>query len=187
MHLAAPYCTIPRDYLSDTPLLGAMGFLVSQHGQLGAIPPLPFLSISPLESMRSGDATTPHHKRGISAILVRYHMKTRQNGCDTPLCDLISKRHCAIGGGRVSCTGPLRLYNIQNWMVFAQVIETNAVEFGVAVRKALTVALVLHNVRSVLLVPLHVQEGDAWANRRKKQGGKSVQSRCIVEGEDQIH
>ena len=37
--LVAPYCAIPRDYLSDTLLLRAMGFLVSQHGQLGAIPP----------------------------------------------------------------------------------------------------------------------------------------------------
>ena len=40
--LVAPYCAIPRDYLSDTPLLRAMGFLASQHGQLGAIPPPPF-------------------------------------------------------------------------------------------------------------------------------------------------
>ena len=31
--------------------LRAMGFLVSQHGQLGAIPPPPFLSVSPLESI----------------------------------------------------------------------------------------------------------------------------------------
>ena len=31
--LVAPYCAIPRDYLSDTPLLRAIGFLVSQHGQ----------------------------------------------------------------------------------------------------------------------------------------------------------
>ena len=37
-NLVAPYCAIPRDYLSDTPLLRAMGFLASQHGQLGAIP-----------------------------------------------------------------------------------------------------------------------------------------------------
>ena len=36
--LVAPYCAIPRDHLSDTPLLRAMGFLVSRHGQLGAIP-----------------------------------------------------------------------------------------------------------------------------------------------------
>ena len=56
MTLAAPYCAIPRDYLSDTPLLRAIGFVVSQHDQLGAIPP-------------------PPHKRGISAILERYHIK----------------------------------------------------------------------------------------------------------------
>ena len=52
--VAAPYCAIPRDYLSDTPLLRAMGLLVSQHDQFGAVAPPPFLSLSPLESMRSG-------------------------------------------------------------------------------------------------------------------------------------
>ena len=96
--LVAPYCAIPRDYLSDTPLLRAMGFLVSKHGQLGAIPPPPFLSVSPLESMRSGGAIPPPLKRGISAIPARYPMKTRGNRCDTSLCDTISKRHCAIWG-----------------------------------------------------------------------------------------
>ena len=95
----APYCAIPRDYLSDTPLLRAMGFLVTQHGQLGAIPPPPFLSVSPFENMRSGGAIPPPLKRGISAILARYPMKTRQMGCDTPLCDTISKGYCAIWGG----------------------------------------------------------------------------------------
>ena len=40
-----------------------MGFLVSQHGQLGAIPPPPFLSVSPLESMRTGGAIPPMSKR----------------------------------------------------------------------------------------------------------------------------
>ena len=96
--LVAPYCAIPRDYLSDTPLLRAMGFLVSQHGQLSAIPPPPFLSISPFESMRSGGAIPPL-KRGISAILARYPMKNKAKGCDTPLCDTISKGYCAIWGG----------------------------------------------------------------------------------------
>ena len=101
--LVALYCVMPRDYLSDPPLLRAIGFLVSQHGQLGAIPRPPFLSISPLESMRSGGAIPPPQK-GISAILaIPYENKA--NGCDTPLCDTISKGYCAIGG--VSCTGPL--------------------------------------------------------------------------------
>ena len=44
-----------------------MGFLVSQHGQLGAIPPPPFLSISPLKIIRSG-ATPPHKKGYLSDI-----------------------------------------------------------------------------------------------------------------------
>ena len=59
----------------------------------------PFLSVSPLESMRSAGAIPPPLKRGISAILAQYPMKTRQNACDTPLCDTISKRYCAIWGG----------------------------------------------------------------------------------------
>ena len=70
--LVAPYCAIPRDYLSDTPLLRAMGFLVSQHGELGAIPPPPFLSVSPLESMRSGGAIPPPPpSKGVSQRYLR--------------------------------------------------------------------------------------------------------------------
>ena len=96
--LVAPYCAILRDYLSDSPLLRAMGLLVSQHGQLGAIPPPPFLSISPLESMRSGGAIPPPQKGYLSDTgAIPYENKA--NGRDTPLCDTISKRYCAIGGG----------------------------------------------------------------------------------------
>ena len=102
--LVAPYCAIPRDYLSDTPLLRAMGSLVSQHGQLGAIPPPPFLSVSPLESMRSGGAIPPL-KRGISAILARYPMKTRQMG-PIPPSAILSRKGIARYRG-VSRTGPL--------------------------------------------------------------------------------
>ena len=94
----APYCAIPRDYLSDTPLLRAMGFWVSQHGQLGAIPPPPFLSFSPLESMRSGGAIPPPQKGYLSdTCAIPYENK--ENACDTPLCDTISKGYCAIWGG----------------------------------------------------------------------------------------
>ena len=96
-NLVAPYCAIPRDYLSDTPLLRAMGFLVSQHGQLGAIPPPPFLSVSPLESMRSGGAIPPL-KKGISAILARYPMKTRQMGSIPPSA-ILSRRVLRDMGG----------------------------------------------------------------------------------------
>ena len=70
------------------PSLRAMGFLVSQHGLLGAMPPPPFLSISPLESMRNGHSDT---------CAIPYENKA--NGCDAPLCDTLSKGYCAIWGG----------------------------------------------------------------------------------------
>ena len=64
----APYCAIPRDYLSDTPLLRAMGFLVSQHGRLGAIPPPPFLGVSPLGEHAKWGCDTPPRKGYLSDI-----------------------------------------------------------------------------------------------------------------------
>ena len=66
------------------PVLRDMGFSVSQHGQLGVMPPPPFLSVSLLESVRSGGAIPPPAK----AVSQRY----------LPLCDTISKGYCAICG-----------------------------------------------------------------------------------------
>ena len=78
----APYCAIPRDYLSDTPLLCAMGFLVSQHSQLAAIPPLPFLSVSPLGEHAKWGCDTPPPKGYLSDTrAIPYENKA--NGCDT--------------------------------------------------------------------------------------------------------
>ena len=69
-------------------------------------PPPPFLSFSPLESMRSRGAIPPPQKGYLSDTgAIPYENKA--NGRDTPLCDSISKRCCAIGGGGVSRTGPL--------------------------------------------------------------------------------
>ena len=96
---------LPRDYLSDTPLACAtMGFLMSQHGQLGAIPPPPFLSISPWRACKV-DVRYPPLKRGISAILARYPMKTRQMGAIPPSA-ILSRKGIARYGG-VSRTGPI--------------------------------------------------------------------------------
>ena len=87
----APYCAIPRDYLSDPPLLRVMGLLGSQHGQLGAIPPPPFLSVSPYESMRSGGAIPPHPTKAyLSDTCVIPHENKAKWG-ETPLCNTISK------------------------------------------------------------------------------------------------
>ena len=77
----------PRDYLSAPPLLRAKELLVCQHDQFGAIP------------LRSGGAIPPPPKRGISARLAQYHMKTRQNGCNTPSAMLSRKGIARYGGG----------------------------------------------------------------------------------------
>ena len=105
----APYCAIPRDYLSDTPLLRAMGFSVSQHGQLGAIPPPRFSERFPLDSIREVEVRYPPLKRGISAILARYPMKPRQMGAIPPSA-ILSRKGIARYGG-VSRTGPLSQCN----------------------------------------------------------------------------
>ena len=104
--LVALYCAIPRDYLSDTPLLRAMGFSVSQHGQLGAIPPPPFSERFPLvgEHSRSGGAT-PSPQNGYLSETCAIPYENKADGCDTPLCDTISKGYCATW--RVSRSGPL--------------------------------------------------------------------------------
>ena len=76
----APYWAIPRDYLSDTPLTARYGVLVSQHDQLGAIPPPLFLSLSPWRACEMEvRCPPPPPKRGISAIPHENKAK-----CDTP-------------------------------------------------------------------------------------------------------
>ena len=80
----APYCAMPRDYLSDAPLLRAMGFLVSQHGQSGAIPLLPFLRISPWRAceVEVRYPPPPTQKRSLSDTCVRpYENKAKCVRC----------------------------------------------------------------------------------------------------------
>ena len=67
---------------------------------MGCDTPSPFSEPSPLENMRSGAAIPPPLPRGyVSDTCPIYPMKTRQNGCKTPLCNTISKGYCAIWGG----------------------------------------------------------------------------------------
>ena len=80
--LVAPYCAIPRDYLSDTPLLRAMGFWRLMANWV-RIPPPPFLSASPVESMRSGGAIPAQQGYLSDTGAISYENKA--NGCDTPL------------------------------------------------------------------------------------------------------
>ena len=61
--------------------------------------------------MRSGGLLPPPLKRGISAILARYTMKTRQIGAIPPS-EILSRKGIARHGG-VSRIGPLSLSNAQ--------------------------------------------------------------------------
>ena len=69
---ADPLPKIPRDYLSDTPLLRAMGLLASQHGQSGAIPPPPFSERFPIgEHAKWRCDTPPRPSKGVSQRYLR--------------------------------------------------------------------------------------------------------------------
>ena len=96
--------------LSDAPLLRAMGFLVSQHVQLGAIPPPPFLSVSPLESMRSGGAIPPPQKGYLSDTCAIPYEKGKKGAI--PPSAILSRKGVARYGG-VSRTGPLRFATLK--------------------------------------------------------------------------
>ena len=82
--LVAPYCAILRDYLSDTPLLRAMGFWCLNR-PIGCDTPSTFSERFPLWEHARWRCDPPPLKGGISAILARYPMKTRQFGAIPPL------------------------------------------------------------------------------------------------------
>ena len=126
----APYCAIPRDYLSDTPPIARYGVLVSQHGQLGAIPPPPFSERFPIGEHAKWRCDTPPQKGYLSdTCAIPYENKAKT--CDTPLCDTISKGSCKRYGG-VSRTGPhLMAHQMKNLFVFS-VFECVEGAFGAA-------------------------------------------------------
>ena len=106
--LVAPYCAVPQDYLSETPLLRAMGFLVSQHGQLGAIPPPLFLSVSPLESIREVEVRYPPPQKGYLSDTCAIPYENRAKWVRYPSLRYYLERALhAIGRGGDSRIGPL--------------------------------------------------------------------------------
>ena len=103
--LVAPHFAIPRDYLSDIPIARYGVFGVSTW-PIGCNTPSPFSERFPLGEHAKWRCDTPPLKRGISAILARYPMKTRQMGAIPPSAILSRKGMARCGG--VSRTGPLR-------------------------------------------------------------------------------
>ena len=100
MSLVAPYCAIPRDFLSDTPLACALwGFGVSTW-PIGCDTPSPLFWAFPhwraCEVEVRYPPPPPHLGYLSDTCAIPYENKA--NGCDTPLCGTISKGYCAIWG-----------------------------------------------------------------------------------------
>ena len=99
-------CCLSGPVLRDTARLSQRYPRIARYGvfgvstwPIGCDTPSPFSERFPPWRACKVGVRYPPLKRGISAILARYPMKTRQNACDTPLCDTISKGYCAIWGG----------------------------------------------------------------------------------------
>ena len=88
--VVAPYCAIPRDYLSDTPypLLREMDFWCLNIANWVRYP---------LPKWRC-DTPPPPPQKGHLSDTCAIPSENKANGCDTPLCDTISKGYCAIWG-----------------------------------------------------------------------------------------
>ena len=104
-------CSLSGPVLRDTARLSQRYPPIARYGvfgvstwPIGCDTPSPFSERFPLEYMRSRGAIPPL-KRGISAILARYPMKTRQMGAIPPSA-ILSRKGIARYGG-VSRTGPL--------------------------------------------------------------------------------
>ena len=88
----APYCAIPRDYLSDTPCCALWGFWCLNMANWVRYP-LPF---SKHAKWRCDNLPS----KGVPERYLRDTLRKQgQNPCNTPLCDTISKGYCAIWGG----------------------------------------------------------------------------------------
>ena len=93
---SAPYCAISRDYLNDTLYCAPWGFGVSTW-PIGAIP-LFFSGRFPFGEHAKWRCDTLPTKKGISTIVARYHMKTRQMGAIPPFAIPSRKGNARCGG-----------------------------------------------------------------------------------------
>ena len=98
--LVAPCCAIPRDYLSATgyPRIARDGVFGVSTWPMGCDTPSPFAERFPFGEQVKWRCDSPHTKGDLCDTCAIPH-ENKQKGCDSPLCDTISKRYCAIWGG----------------------------------------------------------------------------------------
>ena len=98
--LVAPYCAIPRDYLSDTdtPLLCAiLGFGVSTW-PIGCDVPSPFSERFSLGEHAKWRCDTPPPPKGYLSDTFATPYESKANGSDTPLCNYLERVLRDMGG-----------------------------------------------------------------------------------------
>ena len=66
---------------------------------IGCDTPSPFLSIPPWRACKVEVRYPPPPRKGYLSDTCAIPYENKANGCDTPLCDTISKGYCAIWGG----------------------------------------------------------------------------------------
>ena len=98
--------TLSGPVLRDTARLSQRYPPIARYGvfgvstwPIGCDTPSPFSERYPLESMQSGGRYPPPPQKGYLRDTSAIPYENTANGCDTPLCDTISKGCCAIGGG----------------------------------------------------------------------------------------
>ena len=95
-------CDTARLSQRNPPCRTLWGFWCLNMANRVRYPPL-FLSVSPLESTCELEVRyPPPPTRKVSQRYLRDTYENKANGCDTPLCDTISKGYCAIWGGGIS-------------------------------------------------------------------------------------
>ena len=100
-------CLLSGPVLRDTARLSQRYPPIARYGFFGVSTwpimrdtPSPFSERFPLEHMRSrGAKPPPPPQKGYLSDSSAIPCENKANGCDTPLCDTISKGYCAIWGG----------------------------------------------------------------------------------------
>ena len=99
-------CVLSGPVLRDTARLSQRYPPIARYGvfgvstwPIGCDTPSPFSQCFPLGEHAKWRCDTPPLKRGYLSDTCAIPYKNKANGCDTPLCDTISKGYCAIGGG----------------------------------------------------------------------------------------
>ena len=112
-----PICSLSGPVLRDAARLSQRYPPIARYGVSGVSTwpsgcdtPSPFSERSPRGEHAKWRCDTPPLKKGHLSDTYAIPYKNKANGCDTPLCDTISKRYCAIWG--VSRTGPLSLFSV---------------------------------------------------------------------------